>query len=378
MGVFASCGDAYEYPWNSEWDKFTPDQEDTTVTEPSDTTHTPEPPAEDPEPPVDPDPPVEEPEPPVDPEPPVEEPEPESTPFDGWTDMSSEYGELPSYLKIYKSPERLQGKNAVAYAAVADMTSAEWDIWSVKSDRSAETADAFRTPSEVYDNTSCSVVINGGYFYYSGSKRYTSSLAVRDSELLAYNINYASQDWKTMYYPTRAAFVEYADGSFDACWTYATWNNHFMYSVPAENSWDNAPLGIPSLDSPEGGRVFEARTAIGGGPVLINEGKFTDSYKQELFDGPTGIGPDTNQPRSAVGVTSDNKMIFFVCEGREMTSGVFGLTTADVANVLLDLDCVEAINLDGGGSSCMLVNGKDTIKVSDGTQRAVASALIIK
>jgi exopolysaccharide biosynthesis protein len=71
-------------------------------------------------------------------------------------------------------------------------------------------------------------------------------------------------------------------------------------------------------------------------------------------------------------------MIFFVCEGREMTSGVFGLTTADVANVLLDLDCVEAINLDGGGSSCMLVNGKETIKVSDGTQRAVASALIIK
>lgn len=124
--------------------------------------------------------------------------------------------------------------------------------------------------------------------------------------------------------------------------------------------------------------MFEAETAIGGGPVLINDGKFTDSYVQELFDGPTGIGPDTNQPRTAVGVTADGRMIFFVCEGREMTSGVFGLTTADVANVLLDLGCVEAMNLDGGGSSCMLVNGKETIKVSDGSQRAVASTLMLK
>ena len=61
-----------------------------------------------------------------------------------------------------------------------------------------------------------------------------------------------------------------------------------------------------------------------------------------------------------------------------MTKGVKGLSTSDVANVLLDLGCVEAINLDGGGSSCMLVNGKETIKVSDGTQRAVASTIMLK
>jgi exopolysaccharide biosynthesis protein len=47
-------------------------------------------------------------------------------------------------------------------------------------------------------------------------------------------------------------------------------------------------------------------------------------------------------------------------------------------NILLDLDCVEAVNLDGGGSSCMLVNGKETIKVSDGRQRAVASVVMLK
>ena len=61
-----------------------------------------------------------------------------------------------------------------------------------------------------------------------------------------------------------------------------------------------------------------------------------------------------------------------------MTEGVKGLTTADVANVLLDLGCIEAINLDGGGSSCMLVNGKETIKLSDRSQRAVGSTIMIK
>lgn len=308
---------------------------------------------------------------------PEPEPEPERDPEE-WSDVSSGFGDLPSYLRIYRSPDILQGKKAVAYIAVADMSMADWDIWSVRSDRSAETKDSFRTPSEVYEEQHCPVIINGGFFYYDSGKNYTSSLAVRESEVLAYNINYASEDWVTIYYPTRAAFLEKADGSFDACWTYVTWNSHYLYPAPAENSWEKAPLDIPSDSFPEGAEEFEAVTAIGGGPVLINEGRFTDSYVQELFDGPTGIGPDSNQPRTAVGITDDDRLIFFVCEGREMTEGVSGLTTGDVADVLLELGCTEAINLDGGGSSCMLVNGKETIKVSDGRQRAVASTLMIK
>jgi exopolysaccharide biosynthesis protein len=60
-----------------------------------------------------------------------------------------------------------------------------------------------------------------------------------------------------------------------------------------------------------------------------------------------------------------------------MTPGVQGLTHADVADILLDLGCSDALNLDGGGSSCMLVNGQETIKPSDGSQRAVASTVML-
>ena len=319
------------------------------------------------------------------PDPEVEQPqpekpeEPEGATLDKWSDVSAEYGTLPEYIKVYKSPEKLEGKSAVAYAAFADMTSAQWDIWSINDAEMAGTSDAFKTPTTVYNEGTWPVVINAGFFYSSGGLNYSSSLAVRESEVLAYNINYASEDWVTIYYPTRAAFLESEDGKFDACWTYyKSGGKHYMYPSPAENTWEARPAKTPSSIYPEGAETFAAKTAIGGGPLLIDNGKFRDSFVEELFNGASGIGPDTNQPRTAVGVTADKKMVLFVCEGRQMTEGVAGLTTADVANVLLDLGCVEAINLDGGGSSCMLVNGKATIKVSDGSQRAVASTIMIK
>lgn len=311
-------------------------------------------------------------------DPEVVEPGKDDAEEDKWLDVSSQFGTLPDYLKVYRSAEKLEGKPAVAYIAVADMKSAGWDVWSVRSDATYATNDSYMTPSEAYRKFGSPIVINGGFFYHSGGTNYTSSLAVSSSELLAYNINYASEDWVTIYYPTRAAFMQKTDGSFDACWTYYGNGGHFMYPSPAMNSWSGKPKEQPSSSYPKKAETFAAVTAIGGGPVLINDGKFTDSYEAELFNGNSGIGPDTDQPRTAIGVTADSKLIFFVCEGRNMTKGVNGLTTADVANILLDLDCVEAVNLDGGGSSCMLVNGKETIKVSDGSQRAVGSTVMIK
>ena len=298
--------------------------------------------------------------------------------LDKWTDVSADYGTLPEYIKVYKSPEKLEAKLAVAYIAVADMAAAQWDIWSISDVEMDGTDEAFKTPAAVYAEGSWPVVINAGFFYSSGGLNYSSSLAVRESEVLAYNINYASEDWVTLYYPTRAAFLESESGEFNACWTYKRNDSHYMYPSPAGNTWEARPAKTPSATYPEGAEVFAAKTAMGGGPLLIDGGKFKDTFVEELFNGASGIAPDSDQPRTAIGVTADKKMITFVCEGRQMTEGVTGLTTADVANVLLDLGCVEAINLDGGGSSCMLINGKQTIKPSDGAQRSVGSTIMIK
>ena len=57
------------------------------------------------------------------------------------------------------------------------------------------------------------------------------------------------------------------------------------------------------------------------------------------------------------------KLIIMVIKGRYPDAA--GATLTQEAQLLKNLGCEEALNLDGGGSSCMIVNGKETIKPSD-------------
>ena len=329
----------------------------------------------------------------ADPEPETEQPEkpeekpdqPEEKPDQPaerteWTDVTSEFGKLPEHIKIWKSPDKLEGKKANAYIADADMSKAHLDLWSIDVPNYQGTTEKLMTPGEVYNKDKSAVVINAGFFYSSDGKNYSSSLALEDSKYLAYNINYASQDWVVMYYPTRAAFIKDKDGKYTAWWNYYNGNDkkHYFYASPAKNNWDSDPLAVPSATFPVNAEKLEPVWGIGGGPLLLKEGKIHDTFVEELFNGKTGIGPDSDQPRTAVGVTAKNHILFFVCEGRNSKEGIKGLTTGDVAKVLKERGCIEAINLDGGGSTCMLVNGKETVKVSDGSQRRVGSTLMLK
>jgi exopolysaccharide biosynthesis protein len=116
------------------------------------------------------------------------------------------------------------------------------------------------------------------------------------------------------------------------------------------------------------------RTAIGGGPALIyRERIYITNEFEQMF---TGKALFDKHPRTAMGYTADNRLIILVIEGRNKLAG--GATLTQEAQILKDLGCVEALNLDGGGSSCLLVNGKETIKPSDPTgQRAVPAVFII-
>ena len=82
-------------------------------------------------------------------------------------------------------------------------------------------------------------------------------------------------------------------------------------------------------------------------------------------------------PRTAMGYTKDGKLIILVIEGRNKNAG--GATLTQEAQIFKDLGCWEALNLDGGGSSCLLINGKETIKPSDIMgQRPVPAVFIIR
>ena len=89
---------------------------------------------------------------------------------------------------------------------------------------------------------------------------------------------------------------------------------------------------------------------ISGGPYLVKDGDvFVDMTAQKL----RAIGG--RNPRTAIGYTSDPNFILVTADGREGNS--ICLTSIELANFMKSLGCIGAINLDGGGSTVMYVNG---------------------
>lgn len=297
-----------------------------------------------------------------------------------WVEVTEGFGALPDYIKIYHSPEVLRGRKAEAWIATADLSRAQFHVWGLNDPELDGSDDDLKTPTQVYNAQDAPVlVMNGGYFYQDSGVNYPASLAVENGVLLSPNINYASEDWVTIYNPTKAAFILHTDGSVEASWTYfADADHHYVYPVPAENSVGSSPMPTPDDTYPEGATAFEAKTAIGAGPVLIKNSEIRNTWRYECLPGDYDVNCLNPDPRTAIGVTADDRLVLFVCEGREMTEGVQGYSTEQVAVILQQFGCTDAINLDGGGSSCLLVNGKETIKPSDGAQRSVGSCIYIK
>lgn len=89
--------------------------------------------------------------------------------------------------------------------------------------------------------------------------------------------------------------------------------------------------------------LANCRWACGGGDVLIRDGEITS---QSGWDSAIA----GKNPRSAAGIRADGTMVFYTLDGRQ--SGYSGgVTLAQLAAELKALGCVDAVNLDGGGST---------------------------
>ena len=290
--------------------------------------------------------------------------------FTSW-DRCSDFGELPPYLQIFKAPAGLLNKQLIAYIAVADLNKGA--LFNILGE-----AKGLATPAEFYTaNNEPKVIINAGYFWDNTAL----SMICRNGKVIAPNLQVVTRSDGTAdanFYPTRAAFGKMADGKYKATWTFTTVQGAtYAYPQPSPNKVGSKPQEVPSATFPAGAVAWNGETVIGGGPVLLKDGNYYNTWEAELYDASSGIGPLINNPRSAVGITKYNHLVFFVCEGRNKTPNVPGLTLEEVANILKELGCVDAINLDGGGSSCMLILGRETIKPSDGKQRAVSSCITL-
>lgn len=89
-------------------------------------------------------------------------------------------------------------------------------------------------------------------------------------------------------------------------------------------------------------------TAVGGSHRLLRDGEVT------VASNAAGGKPN---PRTVAGVKADGTLLLVTIDGREVGVSA-GATLAEAARFMLSLGAVDAVNLDGGGSTTMIVNGE--------------------
>lgn len=87
--------------------------------------------------------------------------------------------------------------------------------------------------------------------------------------------------------------------------------------------------------------------AVGGRPVIVRDGEVT----AEATD--TNAFAITRHPRTAVGITSSGHLLLVVVDGRQAPYSV-GMSLSELAEFLRALGAIDALNLDGGGSTTMV------------------------
>lgn len=114
--------------------------------------------------------------------------------------------------------------------------------------------------------------------------------------------------------------------------------------------------------------------AVAGVSQLIKDGKLDLTWEHEKA---SKAFAETRHPRTAVAKLKDGKFLLITVDGRQPGVSV-GMTLRELADYLLSIGAVDAINLDGGGSTAMVIDGKVVNKPSDANgERKVGDALIV-
>ncbi|MCU7493913.1 MAG: T9SS type A sorting domain-containing protein [Ignavibacteria bacterium] len=113
---------------------------------------------------------------------------------------------------------------------------------------------------------------------------------------------------------------------------------------------------------------------VGGHPRLVKNG--VNYLDEALKGGEPGSSTTTPAPRTIAGISKDTTYLYLVTlDGRQTSSA--GATLDDLANLMIRLGLYDAFNLDGGGSTTMVVRNNVMNSPSDGSERSVANCLLV-
>ncbi len=129
---------------------------------------------------------------------------------------------------------------------------------------------------------------------------------------------------------------------------------------------------ISLLPDPEG-EWERAEGIASAGPLLLWNGKRIEEPEKESI---SKVFCLARHPRTAAGVRADGTLVFVTVDGRQPETSV-GMSIPELTDLMLELGCVSAMNLDGGGSTTMVVNGQVVNSPSGSSPRRNADAILL-
>jgi len=122
--------------------------------------------------------------------------------------------------------------------------------------------------------------------------------------------------------------------------------------------------------------INNVKELVGGLPQIIKDG-INIAHSQALKEGANEKFSLTRHPRTAIGYSRDKAKLYLITvDGRQKCSA--GMTLNELSEFMLFLGCYNALNLDGGGSTTLVINNKIINHPSDVTgERPVGNALLI-
>ena len=261
------------------------------------------------------------------------------TPDVQWQSMESLNAELPAAVQVFSGADPDIPLRAwyVSVRPGADSVRADILLSDDEEDR-RERVSAFAA------NTGACVVVNGGFFSMERTPAMHAGLLVVDGEIEAPATRSVVRG-DIRYETARAALGMMPDG-FDIAW---------VTSRDGQlQAWPEPPAHVPGSPANLEGEPAEwpVEDALGAGPVLVSNGRVRVTTNEEVFFG--SAIPDTH-PRTAAGIRDDGALLLLVVDGRQPVSR--GVDLEQLASIMVDIGADEALNLDGGGSSALFVNG---------------------
>lgn len=296
-----------------------------------------------------------------------------------WKKVDSAFGNLPTDFQVFYSNDSLNSKPFIGYYASIPIGHKSLQFM-------VDTTNNRRlTPSQFYDkNNQPLLVVNTTFFSFQTNKN-VSPVVIKNKVVAHGNFATKAKGRDSLNYihiPSGVVqFTNEMQPNIGWVITDSNSGNALFFDNPLEPLQDKETTlsrkQIRKLKNNETNpaEMWHTYMAVGGGPVLLQNGEVQITNNQEHKF--AGKAINDKHPRTVIGYTKTH-VIVMVIEGRN--KGVAeGANLYELATIMKNLGCIEALNLDGGGSSCMLINGKPTIKVSDKEgQRPVPCVLMVK